>query len=752
MRGYPISSFLYWQLNENNRDKWEAYRFIDHAEHGGTHNVIAHTDGVHDLTLILDGQQRFTSLLVGLKGAYTVKKKHKRKNNPNAYSKQFLYLNLFKDPKLDEDDGNNELRYNFSFFESPPAKSDNKYWYKVGQILDFDSQDDFDDYVDALEDQLPDSVSKGQIKLLKKNLNRLRKVIHEDDVIAYYTEFDQNYDRVLDIFIRANEGGTKLSKSDLLLSMVISKWDGVNARDEIFGFVDRLNKDLTRKNDFHKDFIMKACLVLTDLPVAYKVKNFTNNNLALIQRRWEDIKTAIEKSVDLINIFGIHGDTLTSANALIPIIYYFFKKSDIDFRGSTTPVAIRNSAEIRRWLSMSLLNNAFSGQSDTMLRDVRKALQDNLHTDDFPADKINETISKSGRTAYFDDYAIDNFLELTYSKRVTFLALSLLYEENAWGTMQFHKDHIFPQDTFKWKNLTDRGFTSDVCAKFINLKDNIGNLTLLVDRENSEKRNKPFEDWIKTRDKSFLDKHLIPEDKELWKLENFEGFIDARNELIKNRLIQLFGKQVKIEQNRELEGLFKTRKPSAKKKIAIQTKTKTERPSKGRFSTGKTGIDEAYWKKKATWTLDTARELLPLVGEIFESPSLYYVKTYIRITVSGNKCFGFRKLRANKSNLSFHISDDHVGEVEKLLHKQNIDFVQKEGRFNFSVNKDFIKSHVGLLMQIAKFVKETRKILRSSRIRRTCECCGKVDIPVSDLAKIDSGQLLCPDCFKALSC
>jgi len=715
MRGYPISSFLYWQLDENNRDKWEAYKFIDHAEHGGTHNVIAHTDGVHDLTLILDGQQRFTSLLVGLKGAYTVKKKHKRKNNPNAYSKQFLYLNLFKDPKLDEDDDNNELRYDFCFFESQPSESDKKYWYKVGRILDFDSKDDFDDYVDNLEEELPDSVSKRQIKVFKNNLSRLRKVVHEDEVIAYYTELDQDYDRVLDIFIRANEGGTKLSKSDLLLSMVISKWEGVNAREEIFGFVDRLNKDLTRKNDFHKDFIMKACLVLTDLPVAYKVKNFTNNNLALIQSRWEDIKNAIEKSVDLINIFGIDEDTLTSANTLIPIIYYFFKKPDIDFRRSTTPFAIHTSAEIRRWLSIALLNNVFSGQSDNMLRDVRKAVQDNLHRDDFPADKINETISKSGRTAYFDDYAIDSFLELTYHKPVTFLALSLLYEENAWGTMQFHKDHIFPQDTFKGKNLEDRGFDSDVCLKFVNLKDNIGNLTLLLERENIEKRNKPFEDWIKTRDESFLDKHLIPKDKELWKLENFESFIDARNELIKNRLIQLFGKQVKIEQIRELEDLFKTRKSSAKKKIATKTKTKTERSLKGFFSTGKTGIDEAYWKKKATWTLATARELLALVGEIFESPSLYYVETYIRITVAGNKCFALEDRKSNKSDLSFYISDDHVAEVEKLLLEQNIRFAKRQRgkkqreRFDFTVDKDFIKEHAGLLTQIAEYVIHTWK-------------------------------------------
>lgn len=542
MRGYPISSFLFWQLDENNRDKWEAYKFIDHAKHGGTHNEIAHTDGVRELTLILDGQQRLTSLLIGLKGAYTIKRKYRRKNDPNAYSKQSLYLNLFKDPKLDEDDGNYELRYDFRFFESHPTKPNKEHWFKVGKILDFDSQDDFEDHLDSLEEKLPDSVSKGQIKIFRRNLSRLRKVIHEDDVIAYYTETDQNYDRVLDIFIRANEGGTKLSKSDLLLSMVTSKWEGMNARKEIFDFIDRLNFDLTRRNDLDKDFLMKTCLVLTDLPVAYQVKNFTNKNLALIQNRWEDIKIAIEKSVDLVNTFGVDMDTLTSANALIPIIYYFFKKPETDFRGSTTPFAVLNAAKIRRWLSIALLNNVFGGQSDRILTDVRKTQQEDLDGDGFASELISETIAKSGRVIFFDDYAIENFLELTYHKRVAFLALSLLYEENAWGTIQFHKDHIFPQDTFKWKNLKGKGFTDDVCAEFINLKDNIGNLTLLLGHENIEKRNKPFEEWIKTRDESFLDKHLIPKDKKLWKLENFESFIDERNELIKNRLIQLFGK------------------------------------------------------------------------------------------------------------------------------------------------------------------------------------------------------------------
>jgi uncharacterized protein with ParB-like and HNH nuclease domain len=83
MRGYPISSFLYWELKPENRDKWQVYRFVENAREGGSHNELANTDGVQQLTLVLDGQQRLTSLLLGLKGTYTIKKKYKRKNSPS---------------------------------------------------------------------------------------------------------------------------------------------------------------------------------------------------------------------------------------------------------------------------------------------------------------------------------------------------------------------------------------------------------------------------------------------------------------------------------------------------------------------------------------------------------------------------------------------------------------------------------------------------------------------------------------------
>src|SRR5947207_3366268 len=85
LRGYPIGSCLFWELKDENRDRWTCYRFIDEATQGGTHNKIAQMDGVQKPVLVLDGQQRLTALLIGLKGTYTIKRKYKRKDSPDAW-------------------------------------------------------------------------------------------------------------------------------------------------------------------------------------------------------------------------------------------------------------------------------------------------------------------------------------------------------------------------------------------------------------------------------------------------------------------------------------------------------------------------------------------------------------------------------------------------------------------------------------------------------------------------------------------
>lgn len=343
----------------------------------------------------------------------------------------------------------------------------------------------------------------------------------------------------MDIFVRANEGGTPLSKSDLLLSMATSKWKNLNAKDEIYNFVDRLNNELSRKNKFNKDFIMKACLVLSDLPIPYEVSNFSTQNLKLIEKNWIDIKAAIEMGVELVNNFGIDRDTLTSANALTPILYYLYThpgKTPIKL----TPSDVRNALLIRTWLISALLNNAFGGQSDQVLTETRRVLRDNENQEEFPVGALNAEISKMHRNTNFDEATIDNFLEITYGKQQTFLALSLLYDDNNWGTLNFQQDHIFPKSLFSEEQMNEAGISSDLQDRYIDLKNRIGNLQLLSFFEHAGKIAQPFDEWIVTRDESFKKRHLIPLDESLFRFDKFDKFIEAREVLIRERLRSLF--------------------------------------------------------------------------------------------------------------------------------------------------------------------------------------------------------------------
>jgi hypothetical protein len=536
MRDYPISSFLFWELKPENRDKWEFYNFIqDYKTY--MHNQLASSDGVQNLTLILDGQQRLTSLLIGLKGTYTTKRPGARVTTKSAWTRHAFYLDLLQDPGTDDDDTEESVRYGFRFFENPPENDAEHHWFKVGRILDCVDDRAYEEVVEAEEETLHGGVTRDQVRLFRRTLDRLYRAIWKDDVIAFYTEGAQDYDRVLTIFVRANQGGTKLSKSDLLLSMITAKWGHVNAREQVYDFVDYLNTELSHRNNFDKDFIMRNCLVLTDLPVQYRIENFTNQNLDKIYNYWGDIKFAIDRAVRLVNSFGLDRDTFGVANALIPVIYYFFKHPKLNLLGST-PTDVTNAERIRHWLLSVTLNNVFGGLKENSLADMRRVLQEQPSGDtDFPVDLINAELRKAGRRPDFDADSIERFLDITYGTRDTFLALTLLYDERNWGLIPYQMDHIFPRALISPDPMTNLGIPQEKQQQFLQLRDSIGNLQLLNGPENNAKNAKPFDEWIITRDPGFRAKHLIPDDESLYALARFDEFVEAREDLIRRRLI-----------------------------------------------------------------------------------------------------------------------------------------------------------------------------------------------------------------------
>ena len=91
------------------------------------------------------------------------------------------------------------------------------------------------------------------------------KAFHSDDGIGYQeldsTENPTLYteDDVVEIFIRANSGGTRLGKSDLLFALLSSTWDEADQQMEIL--LDALNR---HGFAFTRDFVLKTCLTLLD--------------------------------------------------------------------------------------------------------------------------------------------------------------------------------------------------------------------------------------------------------------------------------------------------------------------------------------------------------------------------------------------------------------------------------------------------------------------------------------------------------
>ena len=145
-----------------------------------------------------------------------------------------------------------------------------------------------------------------------------------------------------------------------------------------------------------------------------------------------------------------------------------------------------------------------------------------------------------GRSSSFDDGAIQGFLDITYGRRESFLALSLLYDEKNWGVTTFHKDHIFPRSKFTVTELKRAGIPEYSWEAYWASRDLVGNLQLLTENENEEKSNKDFDEWLGTRDNGYRERHLIPDDQSLYHIGRFPDFVAAREDLIVKRLERVF--------------------------------------------------------------------------------------------------------------------------------------------------------------------------------------------------------------------
>jgi hypothetical protein len=529
VRGYPIGSFLFWRVTEEHKADYKFYEFLrDYHEHDLTHNPKASLLPAGGLTAVLDGQQRLTSLYIGLMGTHTTRRKYARKGAVSSYARRRLYLNLAHPAPGDE------AFFDFKFHEADDKyiKEGDDFWFRVGDILAFQRTTDVFDFL--IEHGLTQS------KHPKTCLVELHRTITELPLINYFTEVEQDLDRVLNIFIRVNSGGTPLSYSDLLLSIASAQWEERDAREAIHTLVDEINGEYG-DFAFPRDFVLKSCLMLADVDLRWKVANFNHANMQRIEALWPSIEQAIRLAVETVSGFGFTGKTLASTNAVIPIVYYLFQRRNPP--GFAESAAFRADREsIQRWLNIVLLKRVFGGVPDNVLRRIREVIRSNHG--EFPSVAITEDLETTPYALSFRPSELEMLLDGRYGGQYTFPLLAMLYP-----TLDFrhklHQDHIHPRSHFTIAQLKKRGIPDELHEQYMARVDLIPNLQLLEGQPNIEKSATPFAEWLTAvfpeseKRSDFVKRHFIPGVEHGF--DHFLDFFARRRTLLLEALRHLVG-------------------------------------------------------------------------------------------------------------------------------------------------------------------------------------------------------------------
>ncbi|WP_367691236.1 DUF262 domain-containing protein [Helicobacter pylori] len=512
LRGYPIGSFLFWKLqkediaksDEQDSDKlnFQLYQFITNYDERKPHNEKMRIEEIRrdDLYIVLDDQQRLTSLYIGLKGTRTLKKKRARNDTPNAYEEKRLYLNLKHQPNMD----NPEDNYQFEFHAKTPENDEEHFWFKVGDILELESVWDYADKHDIKGDAL-------------KLLEELNKAFHDKQLISYFEETEKDLDKVLNIFIRVNSGGVKLSYSDLLMSILTASFSS-DIRERMNELVDAL-KDKGFPN-VGQDQVLKTCLLLIGKDTTFELKNFNKKNIKEIEDNWEKITESIYNAAKLLETFGYAG-YLGSAYILSSLAYFYFLNPKMDKNDEEQALKFVRNAQITSY---------FTPSTDTKLSAIAHSIKE---ARTFEAFNHNLAKHQTWPLKITND-AIEDMMGSSSDARRVFPILQILYPNLNCKTNTFHIDHIYPKSKFKKEN-------EKLDKDFYECRDHLYNLQLLEGQENSAKKDKDPEVWLKEEYKNeqaieeYKKRNYIdPTLKLEW--ENIKEFRETREEAIITKL------------------------------------------------------------------------------------------------------------------------------------------------------------------------------------------------------------------------
>jgi len=339
-------------------------------------------------------------------------------------------------------------------------------------------------------------------------------VIIDEEVL----EADQarSVEEVLDIFVRVNSGGTRLTRSDLMFSLIKTKWG--SAREEFDRLISRVN---AQGLAIDKDFVIRGLLTIADAPPTFDVANVTRNFAKMVEN-FEAFEKSLTNALDFCRA-GDGGALGTAAliaphATLYPIVYYLSRRKSY-------AVPDDQRLALRALLHFLLFNEFLGGKSpEARIRYLREA-QQRATGDAVPLTKMLGVIE--ARQRQHSLATTEEMINWNQRLALTIVQPGVVQDTLSWQE-QPELDHIFPQSAFRPQHGV--------------LVDDIGNKAFLGKLRNIRKSDTPpWEYFEKTADEVLRDGFLIS-DRSLLARDRFVEFVRLRRAAIVTKVKAFLGR------------------------------------------------------------------------------------------------------------------------------------------------------------------------------------------------------------------
>lgn len=482
-RGYPTGSFLIWKTPNPGLTR------------GAQADIPAGAD------LILDGQQRLTSVYTLVTG-----------EPPPFYEGERLYFNLYFNVQTEV----------FSYYKPTQMKGKPE-WLPVTPFLKV-----------GLGEYLGPSgpVSEEERQFLFQFFSRLARL----DQVKQYTYYldvltEHDLDAVVKIFNLVNSKGTPLTKADLALSHICSRWP-------------EARREMRRAQQEHKDagfafdlnfYVRCTAAVATESGTFEPIYDVA---VERVKDAWRRAKRALDY---LLTVLRAHAyidssASLTSHYVLVPLVVYLAN-------GNGHFVSERERREFLHWMYAALMWSRYAATTETRLNQDIQALKDPNPTARLRAAIIAERgrirvegqdlANASTRTAF----STMAYVAARAAGAVDWVTGAPLYNKAVGKSNGLQYHHIFPQDLL----YAPKGpYNPNVPGDRYRVNE-IANIAFLTQAGNAEISNRPPSEYLpKVRERypGALERQAVPLNPALWTLENYEAFLQARRAALADAINQ----------------------------------------------------------------------------------------------------------------------------------------------------------------------------------------------------------------------